>query len=65
MVQAAMDKWLMAKELDVNVVDLANEKLAQYKDLIVVDIFCDNLVTKTIMLDCWINEEVEIQKCEE
>jgi len=65
MVQAAMDKWLMAKELDVNVVDLANEKLAQYKDLIVVDIFCDNLVTKTIMLDCWINEEVKIQKCEE
>jgi tetratricopeptide (TPR) repeat protein len=65
MVQAAMDKWQMAKELDVNVVDLANEKLVQYKDLVTIDIFCTNLVTKTILLDCWINEEVEIQECEE
>ena len=65
MVQAAMDKWLMAKELDANMVDLANEKLAQYKDLVTVDVFCENLVTKTVLLDCWINEEVEIQECAE
>lgn len=65
MVQAAMDKWLMAKELDANVVDLANEKLKQYKDLVMIDIFCENPVTKTVLLDCWINETVDIQECAE
>lgn len=65
MVQAAIDKWLIAKELDANLVDLANEKLTQYKDLVMVDIFCEKFITKIVLLDCWINEEVEIQECEE
>ncbi|NJN78111.1 MAG: hypothetical protein HC803_07060 [Saprospiraceae bacterium] len=65
MVQAAIDKWLIAKELDLNLVELANAKLIQYEDLVKLNSECENPVTKTILLDCWINEEVEIQACQE
>ncbi|MFT5834374.1 MAG: tetratricopeptide (TPR) repeat protein [Cognaticolwellia sp.] len=65
MVQAAIDKWEMAKELDINVVELANEKLMQYQSLVEVGSGCENPIIKTILLDCWINEEVEVMECEE
>ncbi|MFK7949096.1 MAG: hypothetical protein AB8G11_16015 [Saprospiraceae bacterium] len=65
MVQAAINKWQMAKEIDVEVVKLVNAKLEQYKSLINTKSACDNPKMKTVVLECWINEEVVVEECEE
>ena len=65
MVQAAINKWQMAKEIDVNMVEAVDAKLEEYKNLINFESACENPKMKTVVLDCWINEEVVVEECEE
>lgn len=63
-VLAAIEKWTFAKEIDINMSALANAKLANYESLMGDNLDCENKVIKTIQVDCWIDEKVEIQVCE-
>lgn len=65
MVQAAINKWQMAKEIDGTIAEQVDAKLKEYKNLIDTKSTCDNPKMKTIVLECWINEEVVIEECEE
>lgn len=65
MIQAAINKWQMAKEIDVEMVEIVDTKLEQYKSLIDTKNTCDNPKMKTVVLECWINEEVVVEECEE
>ena len=51
MVQAAIRKWKMAKEIDADVVELVDTKLNQYKNLINTKSTCDNPKMKTVVLE--------------
>jgi tetratricopeptide (TPR) repeat protein len=65
MVQAAINKWLKAKEIDETVAEKVDAKLDEYKNLIDAKSACDNPKMKTVVLECWINEEVVVEECEE
>ena len=65
MVQAAINKWNMAKEIDETVAELVDAKLNEYKNLIETKSSCDNPKMKTVVLECWINEEIVVEECEE
>lgn len=64
MVQAAINKWQMAKELDASVLEFVEPKLKEYEGLIDFTSECDNPRMKTVVLDCWINEEVVVTECD-
>jgi hypothetical protein len=63
MVLAAIEKWTFAKEIDVNMSALVNAKLANYESLIDNNLDCEKPEIKTVYVNCWIKEKVEIKVC--